>query len=200
MRLTLSRTSYKPFFGTNLNNAHLADQFGQTALANGVGLSALVISADNFLMLGRRNENVAYYPGRVHPFSGSLEPAEHLDVFTDIRRELREELLLMDHDLEEVVCTGIAEDQSLRQPEIIFAARAKISRERIESQLDREEHRGVWSIRAEQTALEGAIKGGERFTPVGVASLLLWGRTHSGDDWFSQVSRDATRRASPRIH
>ena len=27
-------------------------------------------------MLGRRNASVAYYPGRVHPFSGSLEPQE----------------------------------------------------------------------------------------------------------------------------
>src|SRR5262245_30943258 len=88
MRLTFSRTSYKPFMGTNLTNPHLADRFGQGVLANPVGLSALLISSDGFLMLGKRNDSVAYYPGRVHPFSGALEPSDPLDIFADIRREL----------------------------------------------------------------------------------------------------------------
>src|SRR5688572_4566879 len=58
LRLTLSRTSYRLFLGTNLSNAPLVTD----SMANPVGLSALLQTADNWLLLGRRNDSVAYYP------------------------------------------------------------------------------------------------------------------------------------------
>jgi hypothetical protein len=112
--LTLSHTSYRAFLGTNLFNAHLADTFGREVLANPVGLSTALQTADGYLVLGRRNDSVAYYPNRVHPFAGALEPAEPTDVFAEIRRELREELSLADADLTTIRCVGLAEDRSLR--------------------------------------------------------------------------------------
>jgi hypothetical protein len=189
LRLTLSHTSYKPFMGTNLTNADLADRYGAAVLANPVGLSALVVSSDGFVMMGRRNDSVAYYPGRVHPFSGALEPHDELDVFHDIRRELREELSLADDDVEQITCLGIAMDMSIRQPEMIFATETRRTRQQIEPQLDAEEHRGIWSAAATCEGIEQAISGDERFTPVGVASLLLWGRSRFGDDWFEANTR-----------
>src|SRR6185436_13408984 len=38
LRLVLSRTSYKLFFGTNLSHPELSDQFGKNVLANPVGV------------------------------------------------------------------------------------------------------------------------------------------------------------------
>jgi hypothetical protein len=184
MHLTLSRTSYKPFMGTNLSNAHLADRYGPEVLANPVGLSALVLSSDDFVSLGRRNERVAYYPSYVHPFSGALEPRDDLDVFADIRRELREELSLGDDNIERLTCAGIAMDLSIRQPEMIFAARVRHTKQQVESQLDIEEHHGIWSAPATREGIEQALASSEKFTPVGVAGLLLWGRIEFGDPWF----------------
>jgi hypothetical protein len=184
LHLLLSRTSYKVFMGTNLSHAELADQYGPGILANPVGLSAALISSDGFLLLGRRNANVAYYPSRVHPFAGALEPADPLNIFDDVRRELREELSLGDADVSEIVCTGMASDLSLRQPEMIFAVRAKHDRARIESQLDREEHRGVWSCGIDRRSIEAALASDEQFTPIARAAILLWGRLEFGDEWF----------------
>ena len=48
MHLTLSPTSYKPFLGTNLSNAKLADKYGHKILANPVGLSCLMIMPTRF--------------------------------------------------------------------------------------------------------------------------------------------------------
>ena len=145
LHLNLSRTSYKAFLGTNMHHPELAGQYGQAVLANPVGLSGLLISGDGHVMMGRRNDKVAYYPARVHPFAGALEPRENLDVFSEILREFDEELSLSESELSELVCIGIAEDQSLRQPELIFLARAKPTRDQIESRLDPTEHRGVWT-------------------------------------------------------
>ncbi|HVY94373.1 MAG TPA: NUDIX domain-containing protein [Bryobacteraceae bacterium] len=187
IHLTLSRTSYKPFVGTNMNRS--ADGFGREFLANPVGLSAVLLSADGQLLMGRRNANVAYYPSRVHPFAGCLEPAESLDVFADVRRELREELALTEPDIIEMFCTGITEDRSLRQPEMTFAVRTHKTLAQIESQLDAQEHRGIFHTPATAEGIEQALRSKEAFTPVGIGAMLLFGRSAFGGAWFEQNSQ-----------
>src|SRR5687768_2708835 len=80
LEFVLSHGSYKPFLGTNLTHPDLADRFGANVLANPVGVSPALETADGFLMLGWRNASVAYYPSRVHPFAGALEPRDGSDV------------------------------------------------------------------------------------------------------------------------
>jgi 8-oxo-dGTP pyrophosphatase MutT (NUDIX family) len=192
LHLVLSPTSYKVFVGTNMANPHLADDHGRDVMANPVGVSPSLLTADGFLMLGRRNASVAYYPGRVHPFAGCLEPTD-LDPFSAVRRELAEELSLAEGDVPDVRCTGIAEDVSLRQPELILAATTTLSRSQVEGRLDPAEHAGVWSVAAEPGTVGSAIAADrDRLTPVAVASLLLWGRIAFGDDWFRDAGK-ATR-------
>ena len=42
---------------------------------------ASLLTRDGWLLYGRRNATVAYYPNRVHPFAGTLEPGDLADVF-----------------------------------------------------------------------------------------------------------------------
>lgn len=186
LTLTLSPTSYKPFVGTNLSHADLADRFGPAALANSVGLSTTVISADGHVLLGRRNARVAYYPKRIHPFSGALESAERIDVFAEIRRELDEELSLNADDIELIVCLGIASDRSIRQPELIFFTRSRLSLRQLQRQLDEEEHIDVWTAPLEATQLLPTADPAAAFTPIGLAALLLTGRDCFGEEWFAR--------------
>ena len=188
LRLTLSPTSYKPFVGTNMANPHLADAHGRDVMANPLGVSPALLTSDGWLMLGRRNGRVAYYPGRVHPFAGSMEPAD-ADVFAAVRRELREELSLADADVPDVRCTGVAEDVNLRQPELIFAATTTLARAAVEARLDPDEHAGTWAVRATADAVATAVEADRGLTPVGAAALLLWGRLRFGDAWFAEAGR-----------
>lgn len=183
LTLLLSPTSYKPFLGTNLSHPELADRFGPSILANPVGVSSLLQTSDDILLLGRRNDSVAYYPSRIHPFAGSLEPRDD-DVFSAVRRELDEELSLADGDLKELVCAGIAEDLRIRQPELIFLAKTLRSKAEIESTLDEAEHSALLAVPAERSALEASLDE-PLLTPVALASLLLWGGARFGIDWFT---------------
>src|SRR5579862_2563606 len=94
VELQLSPTSYRIFLGTNLSNEGVAAKFGPEVLANPVGVSSVLLTRDGWLLYGRRNESVAYYPNRVHPFAGALEEADLPDVFGAVERELNEELKL----------------------------------------------------------------------------------------------------------
>jgi 8-oxo-dGTP pyrophosphatase MutT (NUDIX family) len=188
LTLVLSPTSYKPFLGTNLHNPHLADRFGRDVMANPIGVSALLESSEGFLMLGRRNASVAYYPDRIHPFAGALEPRDGSDVFAAVHRELQEELGLAPAHVTDLRCTGLVEDRRLLQPELIFAARSTLARAELERRVVAVEHHAAWSVPSEASAVERAA-GDASLTPVAVAGLLLWGRLRFGGEWFERTRR-----------
>lgn len=196
--LTLSRTTYKSFVGTNLHHPELADRYGPTVLANPVGVSPALETADGWLLMGRRNASVAYYPNRVHPFAGALEPRDADDVFAAVERELAEELnFTAASDVAEVRCTGIAEDRAIRQPELIFRARSTRTRVQIEAMLDRTEHHAAWAIPATAAAVDEALRQPAELTPVAVAALLLWGRVTLGQPWFDDRARTGGTSSGP---
>jgi 8-oxo-dGTP pyrophosphatase MutT (NUDIX family) len=192
LRLALSHTTYKRFLGTNLTHPELADRFGQQILANPVGVSPALLTADNFLMMGRRNASVAYYPNRIHPCAGALDP-DDTDPFAAVRRELHEELAFTDEDVAEIHLTGIAEDLSIRQPELIFLARTTRTRAEINRSLDAAEHDDTWLITATQKAISEICNADvqpEEFTPVAIASLLLFARVAFGAEFFRRTTSD----------
>jgi hypothetical protein len=174
LELALSRTSYKAFFGTNMSNPDFGDRFGESVLANPVGLSLAIVTSDGYFMLGRRNASVAYYANRLHPFAGASEPREGLDIFDEVRRELREELSLMRDEIADLRCIGMVEDISLRQPELIFAARTTRTRARLEAQVNPKEHSGAWATPATAESLRAALAQPGDFTPVAIATMQLW--------------------------
>jgi NUDIX domain len=170
LHLVLGRTGYKHFYGTNLFNPGLADQYGASVLANALGISVLVETADGHLILGRRGDGVAFHAHRVHPLGGTVEVGA-VDCFAEIRRELAEEAGLSEEDLLELRCMGLAEDKAIRQPELMFYGRVRATLDRIK--LDEAEHVGVWSVRAERAAVEKATLDAE-LTPIALAALRLW--------------------------
>jgi 8-oxo-dGTP pyrophosphatase MutT (NUDIX family) len=195
LSLALSETSYKAFLGTNLHHPELADRYGREILANPFGVSPALQTADGWLMMGRRNGSVAYYPNRIHPFAGAVEPRDALNVFDAVMRELKEELGFTSDDVADVRCTGIAEDRSIRQPELIFRVLSTRTKAEIEAGVDRTEHHASWSIPATAEALDEALKDTSPMTPVGVAALLLWGRGSFGVEWFEERMHQAIERS-----
>lgn len=187
LHLSLSPTSYKPFVGTNLVNPQLADTHGRDVMANPVGVSALLETADGYYVLGRRNASVAYYPERVHPFAGALEPRDGVDPFAAVYRELSEELSLSRPEVVDLRCTGLVEDRALRQPELIFLARTTLPRADVERRVDRDEHHASCALeQVPSEVLEWTAD--HALTPVAVASLLLAGRLRFGEPWFNAAA------------
>lgn len=185
LNLTLSKSTYKTFLGTNMVNPNFADDFGPDVMANPLGVSPALVTADGYMLLGRRTSSVAYHPNRVHPFAGCMEPGD-ADPFASIYRELQEELSLAATEITHLHCTGLVEDQNLRQPELIFAANTSLTKSQIESRLDPVEHQSIWSIPATDDEIENAIKQDLQLTPIAIAALLLWSKLQFGESWFDR--------------
>ncbi len=187
LHLTLSRTSYKVFLGTNGRNAHLAASLGAQAMANAVGTSAAVLSSDGFLVFGERGPHVALYPDCAHPFGGCLEPSDGLDVVEDMARELREELGLGAADLVDLRCLALGGDLALGQPELTFLAVTKLTRAELERRVDHEEHRGSWAMRANAEDIALALREDRAMTPLTRLTLLVYGGHAFGATWLSRA-------------
>jgi hypothetical protein len=193
LEMELSRTSYKTFYGTNLTHPELAEIYGEEVMARAVGVSVGLVSADGYFMLGRRNSSVAYYPNRLHPFAGTLEPDDALDAFAAAERELMEELDLLPAEICAPECIGLVEDQKLSQPELILCASTTKTRQQIESKIDQAEHHDAWAVRAEAQAVERELHEESLFTPVARATILLFGRIRFGGEWFEAAARTMRR-------
>lgn len=186
LHLALSRSSYRINLGTHFRNPHFDDQYGRDVMANPLGVSTALITVDGFLMMGRRSQNVAYYPNRVHPFAGSLDVRPLMNPFEQVRTELAEELSIQTGEIESMLCLGIAEDRLLRHPELIFSTRVRANRADIEGRMDREEHDHLEAIPATVEAVGQVIETREDLTPIAIATLLLWGRSVAGAGWFER--------------
>lgn len=188
LTLRLSRTSYKVFLATHLSGEQSA-QFNSTQLANALGVSAALVTADDRLLLGRRNDAVAYYPNRVHPFAGTLEPRDDQNAFDAIRRELHEELSLEPAALSDLRCLGIIEDRRIRHPELIFAVRCVQLSASLSRAVRVEEHGSSWDVAVDPNALLHALSSEVAFTPVARGTIALLGRHRFGDDWLDRAAK-----------
>ncbi len=173
LRLSVSPTSYKSFLATNLAGPGRVERFGPAVAANPVGVSALLTTADGWLLLGRRSAAVAHHPHRVHPFAGTLEPGDVPDVFGAVRRELREELGLDGAAIGSLACLGMVRDGAIDQPELIFAVDSTLGRAEIERGLDGAEHDGLVAIPAMREGIERALADAGDWTPVARGAVGL---------------------------
>lgn len=171
LELAVSQTSYRINVGTNFCHPEFDDQFGRAVMANPVGVSAGLISSDFQLIMGRRNGSVAYYPHMLHPFAGSLEVRDSINLFDDVRRELREELRLHAEAIHRIECIGIVEDSRLRHPETIFYVHSNLTARTLQKQVLLDEHGSSHFVPANIHSLrEFALRAD--LTPVGAAIAL----------------------------
>lgn len=172
VHLTLSTTSYRVFLGTNLYGNR---SWPIEALSNPIGVSPALITTDGKLAFGIRNASVAYYPHRLHPFSGALEPPTGglpLDIFAESRRELGEELHLAAEEISDLALLGIVRDRDIRHPELILYAKTSLASDELRNRVDPDEHCGIVFIDSAD-GFAGATIPCEP-TPVATAAMTLF--------------------------
>ena len=151
LHVELSEITYRWFFGTNGSHPQYEPR------ANALGTSAALLSSDGWLVFGVRSQAVGLYPGRAHPFGGTLDPTASPDLLDEMARELQEEIGLEAEDITELRCIGIGEDPLLRQPELLYLARTHCPRDELVKRLHGNEHGSCWYVKTTVEALGQAL-------------------------------------------
>lgn len=180
-------TDYATFYCTNYLNHSRGDEIGWERFANAIGISANVITADGWLVYGRRGARVACHPGMVHAFGGTIEPSDRddaggLDAFASMDRELREELKLSPTEVIDLICLGQIRDPVIRQPELVFDAALRLTRRQLEERLGPNdvEHDEIVALRDSQGEFSGFLADTPSAVPILVGALCLHARRTFG--------------------
>lgn len=125
LNLFLGRTNYKELIYSNNFVQEIVKHFGMELLSKALGISAVLVSRDEKIVLIERSESVGEYPGRLDVLGGHIHPSEHAvsgvpDPFYAIKAELKEEVNLQVSENEAVICLGLIENRSTNKPELIF--------------------------------------------------------------------------------
>jgi 8-oxo-dGTP pyrophosphatase MutT (NUDIX family) len=195
LRLVVGSTTYREFIGTHVFNRGRRFTESVRPWADPLGTSALVLTKDGYLALGRRSRRVAYHAGYLHTFGGMLEEADRLDtgydVFASVRRELHEELGVAAAVVADLVIVGLVRERVLFQPELLFEATVTLNRADLEAHwatsAGKDEHDGIEYVHDDPEDVFGFLRRQERVAPAAQAALLLRGRRQWTEAWYEQT-------------
>ncbi len=201
LHVDVGPTNYRDFVGTNLHNRHRIAELGRERFSNPIGTTATIISNDGYLLYGRRSHRVAYHSGHLHTFGGALEEADlrpdgSIDVFAAVHRELGEELALTPEHIVGTVCVGLIHDHEIWQPELLFEARVRQTRDELLGRLDHadahQEHSAIEAVPDEPDALLPFIHQAAPVAPVAIGAICLHGWHRWGREWFDHAMNSLT--------
>jgi 8-oxo-dGTP pyrophosphatase MutT (NUDIX family) len=117
-----------------------------------------------------------------------MEPPEAgatVDLIGEMARELAEEIGLHIGDLDGLRAIALAEDRVMRQPELVYAAQARLDRDAIAARLDLYEHTACWMLPDRREDIDATLRGSMPVSPVLRGTLLAWGAERFGDVWLA---------------
>lgn len=197
LHFVLGETCFRDFLGTNLFHADEVARINPVFLADALGISALIITRDGFLVLGRRSRKVLFHAEHLHTFGGLLEDADRTpqgyDLVGSARRELGEELGVTTGEATSMMVTGLVRDRAILQPELVFDVNVTLThsdlKDRFEARHD-DEHTALEFIVDEPDSLVAFLRQGSKVTPVAQAAILLHGKHRWGVEWYQQAFKN----------
>ncbi|HPG41909.1 MAG TPA: hypothetical protein PLP19_05265 [bacterium] len=179
--LNTSITDYRTLMYTNSHARLIAENWGINCFARALGISALVVCRDQFMVLMRRSNQVGEYRNCIDVFGGHVgmdEKSINLDIRQAMFKELEEELGLLPDDVN-LTSSGLIQCNAHSKPELLFTASTSLSvREIIDKSnraRDRFEYTSIVIIPADDCTLAGFLRVNTRLTsPSAYGSLELF--------------------------
>ncbi|MEK6798880.1 MAG: hypothetical protein AABZ12_07950 [Planctomycetota bacterium] len=196
LHLRLGPTSFRDFLGTNLFNAAAVLRQNARSLADAVGVSTIVRTADHAIALGRRGPSVAYHAGFLHAFGGMLDETDRradgtYDLFGAAQRELVEELGLQRGEVHDLSLIAVVRDLAIQQPEFVFEANVALSCKEIEARFrpgePGQEHTGIEFAFGDPSSILPFLRRVAPVAPTAEAAVLLHGLFEWGREWYEQT-------------
>ncbi len=181
LHLRLSPSDYRTLLYSNRRVQRIAQVWGETFYSRALGVSAVVVSQDQDILLMQRSSRVGEYPNFFDVFGGHIGvPAvDHAPwVFTAMMQELEEELA-MSPDLYSLRCLGLGESIPNRKPELIFSAACVQTGEDIVRQAsqarDAREYTGIFTVANKESALTAFLEESKwQLSPSAYGGLCLY--------------------------
>jgi hypothetical protein len=205
LELTLGRTDYKEYVGTNVTHPEWRERFGDRVMSNPLAMSVALKTLDGLIVLGNKTSIQDDQP-RIHVVpSGHFTPTDcggNIDyscpsVWAQVLQESKDELGDLELDKDGFVVTGLIRNLENFKPELTFRVTALAKWKQIQKEAlrapDKWEYSDLFSVEADPQCLQVFLREkNRRFVPPGHAALLLYGHLEFGRDWFRQTISSLT--------
>jgi len=128
LQLNLSITDYRTLLYSNQRIKRITEKWGNKYISNALGISAVVITNDNFIILMRRSKLVGEYPDRIDVFGGHIDITHDnklIGIYHSMLTELEEELGVLPDEVD-LKCIGLIKNIQNQKPELIFTAQSNM--------------------------------------------------------------------------
>lgn len=125
LTLELGLTDYSELLHSNRYCQDIIATYGPELLSAALGISAVVVTADDRLVFMHRSQVVSEYPDTLDVFGGHIERFDAAteffpNPFAAIALELQEELNLTPDDIKSQTCLGLLRASKTWKPEMAF--------------------------------------------------------------------------------
>lgn len=136
LTLDLGLSDYNELLYSNQFTNDIAQRFGKDSLARALGVSVVLVSDDEQIILIKRSKAVGENPGDLDVLGGHIHPQENAvsgvpDPFLAIKAEIKEEVHLDLKNDDPLDCIGLIEPVDTKKPELLFKAKSRLKIEEI---------------------------------------------------------------------
>lgn len=158
--LFLRPTDYKTLLYSNRHTNDIVTNWGEECLSRALGISVVVTTQDQMLLLIKRSASVGEYPNYYDVFGGHIDcsQTENIpDVFVAMMKEIDEELALS-RDLFSLIGIGLIIATVHKKPELLFWANVQLSSKDIlklaNAAVDRYEYHNILKIKNDKSKIK----------------------------------------------
>lgn len=190
--LHTSPTDYAEHLLTNVDHPEWRAERGDGVMADAIGVSGVVRTADDRTFVGRRSGRTHEAPGAFH-VAPSGHPHPPQTVGESLLAELRDELGLDPGQLDRTVVTGVVRALPGGKPEITALLTTPLAATDVltswETAVERWEFDELVPVRwTPDDVGDWLADHAETCVPPGLAALALAGRVEFGAGWFDRLS------------
>lgn len=184
-------TDYADFLLSNVEHPEWRHERGDAAMADPIGVSALLRTADGEVIYGRRSGRTHDSPGAFHVLpSGHPHPPE--TITEAIENELVGEVGIALTDVIDASVTGVVRAAGTGKPEITMRLTTRLSTDELSGRradaVERWEFAEVVALRWERETVTRWLRDHSRTCVApGLAAVALAGRIDFGDAWFEAL-------------
>ena len=122
---TVNHTDFGEYLLTDVTHPEWFTKFGGSIMAHPLSISAVTITSDNFILLGRRSQSVLDQPDMIQTLPGGfIHPPD--TVSDSVEKELFEELLIKKEEISQLLAIGFARILKSGKPELLLRIQTRI--------------------------------------------------------------------------
>ena len=177
--LDLRPSDYRTLMYSNAHVKTICETWGSQYVARVLGISAVLLSAEETIILMKRSQTVGEFPGCFDVFGGHIDVAAQQTpcVFSAMQQELNEEVGL-GPDEYSLSLIGLIESVPNLKPELVFRADCRLSTreiyERARHARDQREYSGLITLDDHLHVGDFLTAHNDEFSPSAYGSLCIY--------------------------